>query len=288
VAVKSVAVRVRRERSDMPKAAVEGLEMYYEVHGAGAPLVFISPLSGDHAAWAFQVPAFVDAGFQCMVFDNRDAGQTSESALPGYTMRQFADDTVALMDAAGFGPSHVVGGSMGGMIAQEIAAVHPERVVSLTLVSTVARTDDTLAGLIRGWKTVRPQCSSEEFFRLISPWLFTYRFFEQPEPLQAVLQMTRESPFPQTPAGFGRQCEAIVAHDVLDRLPTIAAPSHVIGGTEDVLTPVRYSREIAGAIPGARLTEVPGAGHALFAEMAPIFNETVLGFLKGLERPANA
>lgn len=271
----------------MATAEINGLQMYFEVHGTGAPLVLISPLSGDRTSWAFQVPAFVEAGYRCLIFDSRDAGQTTESSIPGYTMRQLAEDTIALMDVVGFGPAHIVGGSMGGMIALELAAAFPARVASLTLSCTVAAADEALAGVIRGWKLVRPHCSSEEFVRLIGPWLFTHRFFAEPEGLAAVLQLTRESPFPQTPAGFARQCEAILSHDVRDRLPAITVPTHVVVGAEDVLTPPRHSRELASRIPQARLTEVPRAGHALFGECAPIFNETVLGFLNGIER-ANA
>lgn len=270
----------------MPKTDINGLQMYYEVHGTGTPVVMIGPLSGDHTAWAFQVPAFVDAGYRCLVFDSRDAGQTSESTLPSYTIRQFAEDTAALMDAVGFGPSHLVGGSMGGMIAQELALVFPERVASLTLCGTAAAIDEPFAGIIKIWKTVRPACSSAEFTQLISPWLFSHRFFATPEPLNMVLQMTRENPFPQTPAGFARQCDALLSHDVLDRLGAIAAPVHVIVGSDDVLTPPRHSRTIASRIPGARFTELPNAGHAAFGELAPAFNQAALGFLETVERHA--
>ena len=266
----------------MPKVDVNGLQMYYEVHGEGVPLVCISPLSGDHASWALQVGDFAAAGYRCLTFDSRDAGQTSDGPLTAYTVAQFADDTVRLMDAAGFERAHVIGLSLGGMIAQEVAARHPARVTSLTLCATVAAVDDTMSAVIRGWKGMRPHFSSEEFVRLISPWLFSHRFFSEPEPLSMVLQLSRDAPFPQTAAGFVRQCDALLTHDAVSRLPSVRVPAHVVVGTEDVLTPPRYSRQLAGLIPGARLTELEGLAHAAPGESPARFNEVVLEFLERL------
>lgn len=266
----------------MPKADVNGLQMYYEVHGSGTPLVCISPLGGDHASWALQLPDFTAAGYRCLVFDSRDAGQTSDSPAPGYTTAQFADDTVQLMDAAGFDAAHVVGLSMGGMIAQELALTHPARVISLTLCATVAAVDAAMAGTIRGWMAMRPIFSSDEFVRLISPWLFSHRFFAQPEPLAMVLQLTKDAPFPQTAAGFVRQSDALLTHDATSRLSSIRVPTHVIVGTEDILTPPRHSRQLADAIRLSTLTEMEGVAHAANGEAPARFNEVVLGFLRAL------
>lgn len=262
----------------MPKTNVNGLEMYYEMEGTGFPVVCISGLSLDHLAWAPQVPALTAAGYRCVVFDNRDAGQTDQSES-GYGIRQMADDTVGLMDAIGLSSAHIVGMSMGGMIAQDIATGHAARVASLTLVCTGGAIDGS-AGILRAWKAMRPHCTLDDFVHSVSAWLFTHRFYQQPEPMQGFLQMVRDDPFPQSAAGFQRQCDAVLSYDGMARLGAITAPTHVIVGTEDNLTPPRMSRTLAERIGGATLTEVPAAGHVMQVETAEAFNRPLIEFLQ--------
>ena len=116
--------------------------------------------------------------------------------------------------------------------------------------------------------------------QIILPWVFTHRFFEQQGAVPAFMQMVRDNPFPQTVDGFRRQCEAVLTHDARDRLAAIKSPIHVIVGEEDILTPPRYSQELAQQIPRARLTLLPGSGHGLFWERPTEFNEAVMDFLK--------
>ena len=151
----------------MPKMNCRGLHMYYELEGSGTPLVLIHGLSGDHFGWAMQAPAFTAGGYQCLLFDNRDVGQTDESPT-GYNIREFADDTVALMSHLGIASAHIVGASMGGMIAQEMAINYPERVSSLTLVCTAPAVDPFISHIVRSWMVIRPRCSSEDYSRLSS------------------------------------------------------------------------------------------------------------------------
>ena len=182
----------------MPKINVHGLNMYYEFEGMGTPMVLISGLGGDHLTWAAQVPAFAAEGFRCLIFDNRDVGQTDESPSLFYDVPQVADDTIGLMDQLGLRSAHILGASMGGAIAQEIVANYPNRVLSLTLVSTFPAVDAYGSLVINSWKLLRPQMALEDFCYVISPWLFTNRFLNQPEAVQAFLQMARDNPFPQT------------------------------------------------------------------------------------------
>ena len=257
--------------------------MYYELGDAGTPLVLISPLGADHLNWGMQVPELTAAGFRCLTFDNRDVGQTAAS--PGaVTTRDFADDTAALMREVGVPRAHVVGASFGGMIAQELALNYPEQVETLTLVCTVTHQEELSAELFRSWKTIKAALAPAAFFQSIGPWLFSYRFLQDVEPMATVLALVRGNPFPQSAEGFGRQVDAMLAHDTRDRLASLATPTHVIVGTEDVLTPPRRSREIANAIPGATLTAVPGVAHALNSENPSLFTKVVLDFLERYPR----
>ena len=124
----------------MPKARVGDVELYYEEHGRGVPVVLIHGLAGDCGAWKAQVEV-MKKEFRVLAFDNRGAGRSSAPDYP-YTSRRFADDTVGLMDAVGIRePAHVIGRSMGGAIAQEIALGYPDRVRSMIITASFGKLD---------------------------------------------------------------------------------------------------------------------------------------------------
>ena len=123
----------------MPKARIKDIEMYYEVHGTGTPLVHIGGLAGDARAWARQIQ-HLSKHYQVICFDNRGTGRTSCPDMP-YSTKLFAEDTVGLMDALGVDRAHIYGISMGGCIVQEIAINHPRRVLSLIINCSFAKFD---------------------------------------------------------------------------------------------------------------------------------------------------
>lgn len=268
----------------MPKTN-GSLETYYEIEGDGPPVVFIGGLSQDHVGWMLQVPAVAAAGYRCVTFDNRDAGQTAPGTGP-YTIRRMADDTLDLMDAIGVPSAHIVGLSMGGMIAQEMAMASPDRVSSLTLVCTCAGIDPEMAGVLRAWKAARPHVDDVDFVLMVSSWLFTHRFYQDAASVEGFLGIVRSNPFPQSAAGFVRQCDAVLTHDTRDRLAQIRTPTRIIVGAEDTLTPSRYSRWLADRIPGAELIVLPNAGHLLSLETPGEFNQTLIEFLQAQPKTA--
>ncbi len=262
----------------MPKVRVGDIEMFYLEAGEGEPLVLIMGFGGDHLAWGFQLRAFAER-YRVITFDNRGAGQTDAPDQP-YTTRQMADDTAGLMDTLGIARAHVVGVSMGGMIAQELALTHPARVRALHLGCTLARPDAYMRSLITAWRDVRTTVGREAALRSFGLWLFapaTYN--ERPEFVELIYQNALANPYPQTLTGFIRQGDAIVAHDTLDRLHALRCPTLVSVADEDILVPPRFSRELAGRIPGAKLQTVPGAGHVYFWEQPDVFNTLCLEFL---------
>jgi 3-oxoadipate enol-lactonase len=262
----------------MPKVRVGDIEMFYVEAGQGEPLVLIMGYGGDHLAWAFQVRALAE---RCRVitFDNRGAGQTDAPDGP-YTTRLMAEDTAGLMDKIGIARAHVLGVSMGGMIAQELALNHPERVRSLHLGCTLARPDGHLKALLAAWRGVRVGVSHEVALRAFGPWLFAPATYdERPELVEMIVQTALANPYPQILTGFIRQGEAIAGHDTLDRLGKIRCRTLVSVAEDDILVPPRFSRELAGRIPGAVLRVVPGAGHVYFWERPELFNTLSLEFL---------
>lgn len=276
----------------MPKADVAGLSMYYELAGEGTPVVFISGITADHAGWKlYQVPALTAAGFRCLVFDNRDVGQTGDSPVARYAIAQFAADTVALLDHLGLESVHLVGYSMGGMIAQEIALAHPTRLRTLTLMCSAAKVDAYTHSMFEAFAVARRKLAREEFFSAFALRVFGCEAYAAGVP-RTWLERTLAHPHPQSDAAYLRQSEAILGHDALERVRAIRVPAHVVAGEEDIMLPPRYSRALARSIPGAKLTVIPGAGHAAHIEQPQAFNRAVLEFLQshpaGAPGPASA
>jgi len=268
----------------MPTVTVNGIDLHHVEAGSGEPLLLIMGFGGDHLAWAFQVPA-LSARYRVITFDNRGAGQSSVPDEP-YSTRVMAQDAVGLLDALGVERAHVLGVSLGGMIAQEVALNHPGRVRSLQLHCTYARPDRYMLALMDAWRTVRARATPEEWLRTVALWLFSPRTYaERPDFVETVIQTALTNPHPFSLTGFLRQGDAVRGHDALDRLPGLTCPTLVSVAEDDILVPPRFAREVAAATPGAELRVIAGAGHAYFWERADVFNTMCLDFLAQHPRP---
>jgi pimeloyl-ACP methyl ester carboxylesterase len=263
----------------MPKVRVRDIDMHYVEAGAGDPLVLIMGFGGDHLAWGFQLQALAEH-HRVIAFDNRGAGQTDQPDQP-YSTRLMAEDTAGLMSALGIDRAHVLGVSMGGMIAQELTISAPERVRSLQLHCTFAQPDNYIRALLTAWRAARTVLTREAALRTIAPWLFapsTYN--ERPEFVEMLLANALANPFPQSLTGFLRQSEAVEGHDALERLHVIGCPTLVSVAADDILVPPRLSRILVDRIPDAEFHVVAGAGHAYFWERPDAFNDLCLSFLE--------
>lgn len=264
----------------MPKVRVGEIEMYYVEAGAGEPVVLIMGFSGDHTAWGLVFRALA-AHHRVIAFDNRGAGRTDAPDAP-YSIPMMAGDTFGLMDALSVESAHLIGVSMGGMIAQEMALARPLRVRSLHLGGTLARPDAYLLALNASWREMRLALGREAMLRALGPWLFArVTYEERPELVEAAVQNLVASLSPQPLVGFLRQSQAVAAHDTSERLVAIRCPTLVSVGEEDILTPPRFSRELAALIPGAMLRVLPRAGHGHFLERADLFAPLSLDFVAG-------
>jgi 3-oxoadipate enol-lactonase len=258
----------------MPTA--EGL--YYEEAGQGEPLLMVQGLGTDHLGWMLQVPEF-SKRFRVITFDNRDVGQSKQADGP-YEIADMARDALALADHLELDTYHLVGMSMGGAIAQEMALLEPQRLRSLTLVVTFAGGGNWAAERSRVWSKIRGLIDRDTHL----DWLLLYgmseQFYDDPDRIAYSKQLMRANAHPQPTDAFQRQVEASGRHETRDRLPTISVPTHVIGAEHDTLVPVWKSKEIAELIPGADYSVMPGAPHAMNMERAQEFNELVLGWLR--------
>jgi pimeloyl-ACP methyl ester carboxylesterase len=254
-----------------------GTTIYYEEHGSGEPLLCVMGLSADTLAWALQVPAFSER-HRTVIFDNRDVGQSS-MADGDYEVTDMARDALDLADALGLESFHLVGVSMGGAIAQEMALAAPERIRTLTLAVTFASSGGWGRILAETWGARALVTPRERWVDELLLLNLSEELFENPDAVEFARNLMLQNPHPQPPEAFARQVAASARHDARDRLPTLEMPVQVIGGERDILVPVWKSQEIAELIPGAKLTIVERAPHGLNAERAQEFNELVLGFI---------
>lgn len=260
----------------MPIAEVNGQRLYYEVHGEGEPLLAVMGLGGDHTAWVLQIPEWSKA-HRLVVFDNRDVGQSSQAGGP-YEVRDMAADAIGLADELGLDSFHLVGMSLGGAIAQELALAAPERVRTLTLAVTYGATGGYGQQRSRVLGTLVRRMSREEFTELVMMLVYSERLFDHPEFVEAARRAMLDNPHPQPVEAWIRQLEASSRHRALDRVGSLSMPVHVIGARRDIMVPPFRSEDLAAAIPGSRHTLID-AGHLVNVEAAPEFNAAVLGFI---------
>ena len=258
-----------------------GQELYYELHGEGPPLVLVMGIGYDSSLWTLaQVPVF-STQFQVILVDNRDAGRSSKARHP-YTIADMADDLAGLLDALGIQRSHLLGLSMGGMIALEFALRHGDRLNRLVLTGTGAAPARSAVDPIQIWDWVKANDTTGEVFgaqQFVS--LFSTAFLRNHHAVRDTAELLASNPYPMTPDAYGRQADAYRQFDALDRLAAVTAPTLVVVGEQDLLTPPWIAGEVAEAIPGARFEIIRGDGssHLVPIECPDDFHSLVLNFL---------
>jgi pimeloyl-ACP methyl ester carboxylesterase len=265
----------------MPEIRIDDIKMYYEEAGSGEPLVLITGLAGSHRDWYLQFPFFAGK-FRTVVMDNRGVGRT-DKPKDGYSVRRFADDIAALMDHLKIGSAHVVGLSLGGMIAQELALSHPSRVRRLILCATNCGRKHSVAASQEVMDTLTETAglTFEEVIRQTLPILFTERYMkDQPQEVEKYVQSKLTYPKQSFHSYFG-QLQAAMEFDSYHRLPEIEHDTLVLTAGGDVLVPPENSDILADRIPGARKVVFEDGGHMFNIEVAERFNDEVLGFVAG-------
>jgi pimeloyl-ACP methyl ester carboxylesterase len=250
----------------MPSIDAAGTELHYLRAGEGEPLLLIQGMSATHLAWGRPFLDELERSFEVIVFDNRGMGHSGQAELP-FTIADLAADTAGLLDALELESAHVVGISMGGMIAQELALAHPERIRTLTIGASycggpkgtlMAPEDLQMLG------TAYASGVPERVFRAMWEINLSPDFRAEDSRFAAFTEMGSSLPAPQ-PVVL-QQMQACATHNTHERLGQIELPTLVIHGDVDRLLGYDNGRQIAAAIPGARLEALEGVGHMFWWE----------------------
>jgi pimeloyl-ACP methyl ester carboxylesterase len=258
----------------------DGCPISYRLVGEGRPLLLVMGLGADVTAWADHVPAYAPRA-RCILVDNRGVGRSGQPAGP-YSTAQMAEDCAQVVKAAADEPVAVVGISMGGAIAQELALRHPELVRALVLVSTWARCDGYLAEVFDHLRTAHAVLGPVEFAQLLQLRIWSPSYVSgHLDELRDARQVAAEAPVPDH--AFAAQSAACMSHDTLERLPAIGVPTLVTAGRQDFFTVLAHSEQIHRAVPGSTLEVFPG-GHTHHWEQLEAFNALTAAWLDDRSR----
>jgi 3-oxoadipate enol-lactonase len=250
----------------MPVIAVGDIELDYQRSGSGPPLLAIMGMSGTYLHWGEPFLAELRESFEVIAYDHRGVGASTK--LEGeITINQMAEDAYGLLEALEIDSAHVLGISMGGMIAQELALAHPESVRTLTLGCTYCGGEGSAHAAPEVIQRLFEAMSSGDRERAIRVGWETNvspRKAADEEAYAAFLEIAQQRAV-AVPVVMA-QAQAIFAHDTSARLPSLTMPTLVIHGTEDQMLPVQNGRLIASLIPGAQLEILEGVGHLFFWE----------------------
>lgn len=263
----------------MPFAKTNKINLYYETHGKGEPLVLIGGLASDHLGWEVVLPE-LSKHFRVITFDNRGAGQSDITPEP-YTTKLLASDVIALLDILKIPRAHILGHSMGGAIAQQVAIYYPEKVNRLIISNSFVRHSMITALAINiTTKLMELKLPLSLIAEYNLPWLYSNHFLgDQKKQSMAIARMV-EKPYPITLKGYKNQAHACLNHNTDGELNQIKTPTLVLSGEEDILVQPAISKQIAVAMPNAQFKVVSETGHLVQVEKPAEFIQTVCNFLR--------
>lgn len=255
----------------------EGVEINYEIHGDGPPLVLVSGTGHDLGFWSGQIPHFAPK-FRTIVFDNRGVGLSSVPER-GYSLADMADDAAHVLDTVGIDRAHVMGFSMGGHISQELALNHPERVLSLGIHHSWTRNGARLkkfqeTRLYLAEHDQRVALAEISMLALHASAYYDAHVEEMDAHRRFLLEKSPVN------AGWVGQLEACIVGDTYDRLPSIRVPTLVTCSDLDLIASPHLSAEIHAQIPGSEFKLLEGTGHVALMEDPDGFAEVCLEFLQ--------
>lgn len=255
---------------------LDGAPLHYEIVGSGPPLLLLNGIGLDLSAWAPLVQALCGER-RLVLLETRGSGLSGPPPEPCTTAR-FAADALALLDHLSLDSVDVLGYSLGGLVAQELAILAPDRVRSLVLAATAARLPGRTRRALDAWRRLLlAGVEADAFRREQFAWIFGPATLENDALIESALATLADAPAPSA-RGFAAQAEACLAHDTRERGSRIGAPALVLAGADDVLLPTAAAETLAGLLPRGRFECHPG-GHAFLSESTSVVAASVLQFL---------
>jgi len=267
----------------MPFVEKDGARIYWHAIGEGEPLVMIMGLGCSSAMW-FRLAPLLARRYRVILLDNRGAGQTSVNYYVVHRVTTMAADVADVLAAAGETSAHVVGFSMGGMIAQEFALRHPGQVRSLTLMATNCGGAYAVLAEPKVWRLLfdKGDLSAEAALEAMRPYTYSRH---TPRHLIEEDGLVRLSSTPPLRA-YHAQLYGLIYWTSYSRLPQLRCPTLVMHGEEDALIPPQNGRNLASRIPSAVLVEIDRASHWLHTDQLDRVTDAVMGFLR--KQPARS
>ena len=258
---------------------VNGLKFHVQTFGSGVPIIMIMGLGAPGDKWKHNYE-LLSKWFWCIVPDNRGAGLSDKPEVESYTTERMADDIISIMDALDIKKAHVIGVSMGGAIAQQVALKAPKRVISLILTSTFASVSPAFK------KALNLICDLKEdtdpaVLKQLNLWM-TYGQYTQihhPEKIEKSIEEDAAYPYPMPVYAYKAQCGACLSHNTADRLHELKMPVLIAAGAKDLFMNIEKTMELVHGIPQAEFYLAPEGGHVHQWEYPGPYDSVVVGFL---------
>ncbi|MCX5701139.1 MAG: alpha/beta hydrolase [Candidatus Omnitrophica bacterium] len=262
----------------MSSIRINNIDCYYEIHGNGSPLILIAGLASDSQSWHPIIGSLTEY-FKVVVFDNRGIGRT-RYPQESFQISTLALDTVCLLDELAIKKADILGHSMGGYIAQEIAIEYPERVNRLILANTCASTSQRNKLIFNSLlKTLGNRKDYELFIRELFCLIFTVEYLSNKDNIESAVKSALHYHSPVTPEGFKLQVEALSNFSSLDRLSKIKAATLLMAGRKDIVVTLEESQLLADKIPFVQTMYLENSAHSFQVEQPDLFVDCVVEFL---------
>ncbi|HDJ29526.1 MAG TPA: alpha/beta hydrolase [Candidatus Acetothermia bacterium] len=253
--------------------------IYYEVHGEGAPILFLNGIMMNTISWAYLVPV-ISQQFQLILMDFRDQGRSSRMSAE-YSLDIHVGDVLALLDELGLPKVHLLGLSYGGQVALKFTLAHQDRLHTLILPNTNNYITNHLSEIGKAWEVAAALNDGEKFFKLAIPFIYSRSFYARAlDQLHARQEMFKEMLTKEWFEAFIRLSHSTNNFRVSpEELERITVPTLLIGAEDDIITPVELMRAMHEKIKGSEFVVIPEAGHGAFLEKADEFLTLILGFV---------
>lgn len=261
----------------MPTINCNGINIYFETHGEGMPLVLISGLGGDHFFWQSSLD-FLSTKFQVITLDTRGIGQT-DTPKEDYSIELFADDIIALLNELEIEKANILGFSMGGNIALTLSLNYPKRVGKLIIAASNAVMNARIRLFVDSVLDVYESgISSKQMFNLICPWLYSTSFLSNPK--NAVfLEYDENDPYQQPLFAWKNQYLAQRKYNVVDHIFKIKSPTLILNGECGPFATLADAKILSDKIENSVIQIIPQSGHLINYENPELFHKYILDFL---------